>query len=109
MMDTAPFFSVVMPVYNGERFLPDAPSPRKARKPSGGGREAVAADGGFLANGTRFFASGGRDLGPWRAPREAGKFLRRESGDVTVRRGQGRAGTGGTAGPVHGDAAGAQR
>jgi glycosyltransferase involved in cell wall biosynthesis len=144
-MAAAPFFSVVMPVYNGEGFLPDALASLKAQEPFDGGWEAVAADDGssdgsrklleaaskemplrvidgaksgnwvastnkavglcrgewvvflhqddayapsrlrrlretaerfpecgFLANDTRFFASDGRDLGPWRAPLDGG-------------------------------------
>lgn len=144
-MAPAPFFSVVMPVCDGARFLPDALASLKAQEPFDGGWEAVAADDGsrdgsremleaaaeelplrvidgarrgnwvastnkalalcrgewivflhqddawapsrlrrlretaarfpecgFLANDTRFFASDGHGLGPWRAPLPAG-------------------------------------
>lgn len=45
-MGSAPFFSVVMPVCNGARFLPDALASLKAQEPFDGGWEAVAADDG---------------------------------------------------------------
>ena len=45
-MASAPFFSVVMPVYDGARFLPDALASLRAQEPFDGGWEAVAADDG---------------------------------------------------------------
>lgn len=45
-MSSAPFFSVVMPVYNGARFLGDALASLKAQEPFDGGWEAVATDDG---------------------------------------------------------------
>ena len=140
-----PAFSVVMPVFDGVRFLPEALASLRAQAPVEGGWEAVAADDGsrdgsrelleaaaremplrvidgarcgnwvastnkalaecrgewvvflhqddafapsrlrrlreaaarfpdcgFLVNDTRFFGTGGRDLGPWRPPLRAG-------------------------------------
>lgn len=45
-MAPAPFFSVVMPVYDGAGFLPDALAALKAQEPFDGGWEAVATDDG---------------------------------------------------------------
>ncbi len=44
MMSATTFFSVVMPVFNGAKFLPDALASLKAQEPFDGGWEAVAAD-----------------------------------------------------------------
>ena len=45
-MNAAPFFSIVMPIYNGAKFLAEALASLQAQEPFDGGWEAVAADDG---------------------------------------------------------------
>jgi len=61
-MTEAPFFSVVMPVFNGARFLPAALASLRAQEPFPGGFEAVAADDGSADGSREMLEEAARDL-----------------------------------------------
>lgn len=61
-MTEPPFFSVVMPVFNGARFLPDALASLRGQEPFPGGFEAVAADDGSADGSREMLEEAARDL-----------------------------------------------
>ena len=57
-----PLFSVIMPVFNGARFLPDALASLRAQRPFDGGWEAVATDDGSLDGSRGLLEDAAKDL-----------------------------------------------
>lgn len=57
-----PFFSVVMPVYNGAKFLPDALAALKQQEPFDGGWEVVAADDGSIDGSRELLETAAKEL-----------------------------------------------
>ena len=57
-----PLFSVIMPVFNGARFLPDALASLRAQEPFDGGWEAVAADDGSSDGSRELLEAASKEL-----------------------------------------------